>query len=94
MQSTSPITIDGVTYDRLHVQLSMATRIGPQGEFTGSASVRLIPFTIGGDGQEQVIEDQAIHLTVPDTAASDGEIGRAVSSIAQAIQTFITLRGL
>jgi hypothetical protein len=93
MQSTQPITIDGVTYDRLHVKLSMATRIGPQGEFTGSASVRLIPFTIGGDGQEHTLEEQAVSITVPDTAASEGEIGTAVSAIAQAIQAFITGKG-
>lgn len=50
MQSASPITIDGVTYDRLSVNLAVTSNYSAAGTRDMSIALRVIPTAVTADG--------------------------------------------
>lgn len=50
MQSQNPITADGVTYDRLSVNLAVTSVYNAAGERDMSIAMRVIPTAITADG--------------------------------------------
>ena len=102
MIAPNPITIttaDGETqvFDRMNVYLSMATRLA--GGYSGSVSVRFVPSRVDENGYQHELLDRASVLVIQGTAhcaqnESDTPEGRAVLAIAEAIQTFISEKGI
>lgn len=50
MQSQNPITVDGVTFDRLSVNLAVTSSYNAAGERDMSIALRVIPTAITPDG--------------------------------------------
>lgn len=96
MIATNPITIDGKTYDRLTVSFALTTRLSG-GVLTGSCAVRLTPSRATDEGGQEELPDLAQSLIIGDTAEealADPDVAAAVSAIAAALQTYITVKGL
>lgn len=58
MQSQNPITVDGVTFDRLSVNLAVTSSYNAAGERDMSIALRVIPTAITPDGA-QTLDAQA-----------------------------------
>ena len=95
MTTNNPITVDGIVFDRVAVSLSISTRI-VDGIYTAGAACRLVPCRVLEDGTSEELQDQARSVLIGDTAAlAVGSPERdAMSAIYEALQTFITVKGL
>ncbi len=97
MTSNTPTIHDGETYDRLHFHLTVSTRTGRAGEFTGSASVNFIPYRIDEEGRcVMAPAELAPTIVTSDTyrkMQEDPDFAAAVSAIVGAVQNYIDAKG-
>ena len=94
MQSASPVTIDGATYDRLTVNLAVTTTYNAAGERDMSIAMRVIPTRIDADGVVKTA-DSAAHTVyrgrLAELRTADEQV--CVQSMTAALQQFIASQG-
>lgn len=93
MNSASPITIDGVTYDRLSVNLAVTSSYNVTGERDMSIALRVVPTAISPDGV-QTLDSQA-HAVFKGSLASISNADEAacVQAMTAALATYISSQG-
>lgn len=89
MQSANPLTIDGVAYDRLSVNLAVTTSYNAAGERDMSIAMRVVPTRIDADGVHTA--DAAAHTVyrgrLSELRTADEQA--CVQSMTAALQQFI-----
>lgn len=98
MTSTKPITIDGVTYDQLHINLNLSTRV-ENGKFTGMVAMRLLPFTIINGQDVQAPDEYAIPVVIGDTLSKcitdpNSQEAKTIVDLRSSLQDYINSRNL
>lgn len=92
LQSTNPITVDGVVYDRFHMSLNIsATQTGQI-----MVNLRLVPTHVNEDGSRLFLDDQPKALSLVDlevAAAQDSAIGAAAMQVLGGLQGLINAKG-
>ena len=95
MIPTTPIEIEGETYDRYTASLAMMIRHTKGGGQKVSANVRLVPTRIDSETGDVITrDDHAQNLTNGDTLTGSTDVINAVDAILAAGQAFINGRGL
>ena len=94
MNASSPITIDGHNYDKYSINLCITGRYNELGQSDANIALRLVP-TRAGDGELLLAEPAAIGLLRGSfSEITDPAEQTAVTAIQNALQTYITTKGL
>lgn len=93
MQSASPITVDGVTYDRLTVNLAVSTTYNAAGERDMSIALRVIPTAITPEGQKTLDAQSHTIYRGRFSELRDAEEQACAVAMTQILQNFIASRG-
>ena len=93
MNATTPITIDGKTYDRYSLNLAITGKYNGDGSSDANVAMRLIPTRIE-DGEVITADEAAIGIVLGTLSGSDSATQQAVAAIQTALQTYIIAKGL
>ena len=94
MTATTPLQIDGQTYDRYSLNLAITGRYLGDGSSTDAqVAMRLVPTRIE-NGQVETADEAAIGISLGTLAGSDEATQQAVAAIQAALQSYITAKGL
>ena len=93
MNASTPIQINGKTYDRYSLNLAITGKYLGDGSSDANVAMRLVPTAIEG-GEVITAEAEAIGLALGSLEGADEATQQAVSVIQSALQQFITLKGL
>jgi hypothetical protein len=93
MNATNPIQIDGKSYDRFSLNLAITGKYKADGSSDAQVAMRLIPTRIA-DGSVETADSAAIGISLGTLAGSDQATQQAVAAIQQALQTYISAKGL
>lgn len=95
MNATSPITIEGKTYDRYSLNLAITGSYKADGSQDASIAMRLVPTRIDESGAVETAEDHAIGLLRGHLhEITDPAEQTAVAAIQTALQTLLAAKGL
>lgn len=93
MISNNPIQIDGKTFDRFSLNLAITGKYNGDGSTDANVAMRLVPTRIE-DGEVFTADEAAIGIALGSIADSDSATQQAVGAIQQALQAYITAKGL
>lgn len=93
MNASTPIIIDGKTYDKFSLNLIVSGSYTPDGKPGASVVCNLVPTRIEGDTVETVPHN-ATNIRLGDLAQADEPTLIAVGEISAALQKFILSKGL
>jgi len=93
MNATNPITIDGKSYPKFSLNLAITGRYLGDGSSDANVAMRLVPTRIE-NGEVITADESAIGIALGSLAGSDEATQQAVAAIQQALQTYITAKGL
>lgn len=94
MQSASPVVHDGLTYDRLSVNLAVTTAYNAAGERDMSIAMRVIPTRIDAEAGAVTLDSHA-HTVFRGRLAelSGADEWACVQAMTAALQQFIAAKG-
>ena len=93
MNASTPITIDGKTYDKFSLNLAITGRYLADGSSDANVAMRLVPTRI--ENNEVITADEAaIGIALGSLAGSDAATQQAVGAIQAALQAYISAKGL
>jgi len=93
MQSSKPITLEGIPYPFFSVNLAITTSF-VNGEFEANAAMRLVPTRIDENGQTITSEENSKHTLVGTVKELSGPEFDAMQKIYNAVQEYIVLKNL
>ena len=93
MFATTPIQIDGQTFDRYSLNLAITGRYNADDSTDAHVAMRLIPTRIE-DGQVITADAHALGISLGTLAGADASTQAAVGAIQQALQTYLVAKGL
>jgi hypothetical protein len=93
MNATNPIEINGKSYEKFSLNLSITGRYLSDGSSDAQVAMRLVPTRIE-NGQVETADANAIGISLGTLAGSDEATQQAVGAIQAALQTYITAKGL
>ena len=93
MTASTPLQIDGKTYDRYSLNLAITRKYNPDGSSDASIAARFIPTRIEGDEVEQA-QEQSVNIALGSLSGADAPTLTAVAEISAVIQKFILSKGL
>ena len=93
MNASSPIEINGKSYDRYSLNLAITGRYLGDGSSDANVAMRLVPTRIE-NGEVITADDAAIGIALGSLAGSDEATQQAVGAIQNALQTYIAAKGL
>lgn len=93
MTATTPLQIDGKTYDRYSLNLAITGKYNAAGSTDAQVAMRLVPTRIA-DGAVETADANAIGISLGTLAGSDEATQQAVAAIQAALQTYIVAKGL
>jgi hypothetical protein len=93
MNASTPLQIDGKTYDRYSLNLAITGKYNGDGTSDANVAMRLIP-TLIEDGEVITADESAIGITLGSLAGSDEATQQAVGAIQTALQQYIAAKGL
>jgi hypothetical protein len=93
MIATTPLQIDGQTYDRWSLNLAITGKYYADGSTDAQVAMRLIPTRLA-DGQVETADAAAIGISLGTLAGSDAATQQAVAAIQSALQAYLQAKGL
>jgi hypothetical protein len=93
MNASTPLQIDGKTYDRFSLNLAITGKYHADGATDAQVAMRLIPTRIA-DGAVETADAAALGISLGTLAGSDQATQQAVAAIQQALQTYLQAKGL
>jgi hypothetical protein len=93
MIATTPLTINGQTFDRYSLNLAITGKYKAGGSPDASIAMRLIPTRIA-DGNVITADEQAASIVLGSLEQADEPTMQAVAAVQAALQTFLTAKGL
>jgi len=93
MNASSPIEINGKSYDKLSLNLAITGRYLGDGLSDANVAMRLVPTRIE-NGEVLTADEAAIGIALGSLAGSDAATQQAVGAIQAALQAYISAKGL
>jgi hypothetical protein len=93
MNATTPITIDGKSYDRYSLNLAITGRYLPDGSSDANVAMRLVPTRVE-NGEVITADEAALGIALGTLAGSDLATQQAIAAIQAALQTYLQAKGL
>jgi hypothetical protein len=93
MTASTPLQIDGKTYDRYSLNLAITGKYNGDGSSDANVAMRLVPTRIQ-DGEVITADEAAIGIALGSLAGSDEATQQAVGAIQAALQSYILAKGL
>lgn len=93
MNASTPITIDGKSYDKFSLNLAITGKYNGDGSSDANVAMRLVPTRIE-TGEVITADEAAIGIALGSLAGSDAATLQAVGAIQAALQTYIVAKGL
>jgi len=93
MTASTPLQIDGKTYDRFSLNLAITGKYNADGSTDAQVAMRLVPTRIE-NGQVETADSAAIGISLGTLAGSDAATQQTVGAIQAALQQYITAKGL
>jgi hypothetical protein len=93
MIATTPLEIDGQTYDRWSLNLAITGKYKADGTPDASIAMRLIPTRIA-DGSVSTAENQAKAIVLGSLDNADEQTLQAVAAVQDTLQTYLAAKGL
>ena len=93
MLATTPIQIDGQTFDRYSLNLAITGKYNANGSTDASIACRLIPTRIDG-GEVITAEANAKAISLGTLAGADAATLQAVAAIQSTLQSYLAAKGL
>jgi hypothetical protein len=93
MIATNPIEINGQSYDRYSLNLAITGKYNGDGSTDANVAMRLVPTRIE-NGEVITGDDSAVGILLGTLDGADAETQQAVTAIQNALQNYITAKGL
>jgi hypothetical protein len=93
MNASSPIEINGKSYDKFSLNLAITGRYLGDGSSDANVAMRLVPTRIE-NGEVITADANAIGIALGSLAGSDAATQQAVGAIQAALQAYISAKGL
>ena len=93
MNASTPITIDGKSYDKFSLNLAITGRYLGDGSSDANVAMRLVPTRIE-NGEVITADEAALGIALGSLAGSDAATQQAVGAIQAALQAYIEAKGL
>jgi hypothetical protein len=93
MKPTTPIVIDGETYDIYTINLAITSIVNPDASEDANVAMRLVPTRIA-NGEVILANDYARTMALGSVNNVDAPTKTAVAQISASIQEFIYAKGL
>ena len=93
MNASSPIEINGKSYDKFSLNLAISGRYLGDGSSDANVAMRLVPTRIE-NGEVITADEAAIGISLGSLAGSDAATQQAVAAIQSALQSYIQAKGL
>ena len=93
MTASTPLQIDGKTYDRYSLNLAITGKYNADGSTDANVAMRLVPTRIE-NGEVITADAEAKGIALGSLSGSDEATQQAVGAIQAALQTYITAKGL
>jgi hypothetical protein len=93
MTASTPIQIDGKTYDKFSLNLAITGKYNGDGSSDANVAMRLVPTRIE-DGVVETADAEAKGISLGTLAGSDAATQQAIAAIQTALQTYISEKGL
>jgi hypothetical protein len=93
MTASTPLQIDGKTYDRYSLNLAITGKYNADGSTDANVAMRLVPTRIE-NGEVITADANAIGISLGTLAGSDEATQQAVGAIQAALQSYISAKGL
>ena len=93
MNASSPIEINGKSYDKFSLNLAITGRYLGDGSSDANVAMRLVPTRIE-NGEVITADEAAIGIALGSLAGSDADTLQAVAAIQSALQAYIEAKGL
>jgi hypothetical protein len=93
MTASTPLQIDGKTYDRYSLNLAITGKYNGNGSSDANVAMRLVPTRIE-DGVVETADAEAKGISLGTLAGSDAATQQAIAAIQTALQTYISEKGL
>lgn len=93
MTASTPLQIDGKSYDRYSLNLAITGKYHADGATDAQVAMRLIPTRIE-NGAVETADSAAIGISLGTLVGSDAATQQAVAAIQAALQNYITEKGL
>ncbi len=93
MTASTPLQIDGKTYDRYALNLAITGKYNADGSSDANVAMRLVPTRIE-DGVVETAPEAAKGISLGTLAGSDAATQQAVAAIQTALQTYLQAKGL
>ena len=93
MNASSPLQIDGKSFDKYSLNLAITGFYLPTGQPDANIAMRLVPTRIEGE-QVETADAAAIGIALDTLSGSDAATQQAVSAIQSALQSYLQSKGL
>jgi hypothetical protein len=93
MNASSPIQINGKSYDKFSLNLAISGRYLGDGSSDANVAMRLVPTRIE-NGEVITADEAAIGIALGSLAGSDEPTQQAVGAIQAALQAYLVAKGL
>ena len=93
MNASSPIEINGKSYDKFSLNLAITGRYLGDGSSDANVAMRLVPTRIE-DGEVITSDEAAIGIALGTLSGSDEATQQAVGAIQAALQSYLQAKGL
>ena len=94
MQASTPITIDGKTYDRYSLNLAITGFYKPTGQPDANVAMSLIPTRIEDGVVEQAGMEHRKAVVLGSLSQASAEEQAAIGAIQAALQAYLQAKGL
>jgi hypothetical protein len=94
MTASTPITIDGKTYDRFSLNLAITGFYKPDGQPDANVAMSLIPTRIEDGVVEQAGLEHRKAVVLGSLSQASAEEQAAIGAIQAALQTYLQAKGL
>jgi hypothetical protein len=93
MNASTPIEINGKSYDKFSLNLAISGKYNGDGSSDANVAMRLVPTRIE-NGEVITADEAAIGIALGSLAGSDAATQQAVGAIQAALQAYINAKGL
>jgi hypothetical protein len=93
MIASTPLTINGQTFDRYSLNLAITGKYKADGAPDASIAMRLIPTRLA-DGNVITADEAAASIVLGSLEQADEPTMQAVAAVQAALQTFLNAKGL
>lgn len=94
MRATNPITVDGVVYDHLSINLAITYRVIDADNGDAQVAMRVVPTRVTEDGEVVTADAAAIGFSIATLNGVDPDAAAAADGVFAAVQAYLVAKGI